>query len=454
MFRALQVEHADRQRVYLAAQLVSATSAAAIRELYDGEEPAADACDVLDGGFDVQNSRTMFADKPLRCALGIHWEEQHAALLKTKDLMETARFGGRKSLLPCQKGWILSIRSTLALFEEMRRVEGFTFLLTARLNQDILESYFSTIRSRFGANVNPTPVELLQRARLLMVGVSPAAARNTPVQPACAAASTFLSAAFKLPDAVAAEPPSVDGDDSDCLSVAVVARICESASEAGQRPEPEAEAEEDPPIPAAVLEEAGLASGGEPTEVDLADIADRPVRFGMTHVAGYVAAKSAQVDPSLGTRTADVSAEAVPPDARWIQLISRGGLTVPSREWLGTFHQLEATFCALHLGKGMPRRSKEPDHLSRQPGVVSGLVAILRDRWPRLDLKVLTRYARLRTMIRMRYAARQRRADHAQVLRDAASKRKSASQPPTVSGAPSSRNIRKRRQFHRGAAHM
>ena len=127
------------------------------------------------------NSRCLFADKPLRCALGVteHWEQQKAALEKLRKLMETARFGNiSRALLPCQRGFIVSVRSTLGLFEELRRVAGFSFLLTARLNQDALESFFSSVRSRFGGNLNPSPVEFLQRVRLMMIGAEPAAARG------------------------------------------------------------------------------------------------------------------------------------------------------------------------------------------------------------------------------------------------------------------------------------
>ena len=46
----------------------------------------------------------------------------------------------------------MSVRSTPAIFEELRRVAGFSFLLPARLNQDDLES-FSSIRPCFGVSV-------------------------------------------------------------------------------------------------------------------------------------------------------------------------------------------------------------------------------------------------------------------------------------------------------------
>ena len=85
----------------------------------------------------------------------------------------------------------------------------------------------------------------------------------------------------------------------------------------------------------------------------------------MAYAAGFLARKCARVDPSLGARTVDAIVEEVPDDARWICLLSRGGLTVPTWKWLGLFQDMEVIFCAVHQGKGLRRRNKEPDNLSR-----------------------------------------------------------------------------------------
>ena len=46
---------------------------------------------------------------------------------------------------PFQKGILVNIKSTLALYQEMKE-EGYSYLLTSRLNQDALESTFSRLR--------------------------------------------------------------------------------------------------------------------------------------------------------------------------------------------------------------------------------------------------------------------------------------------------------------------
>ncbi|KAF0302509.1 Transposable element P transposase [Amphibalanus amphitrite] len=414
----ITAKHADRQNVRLAAQLLSNSTAAAIRELFEDEEAAAEVCATIDAGFDVLNSRCLVADKPLRCAFGAdeHWEDQKLALQRLAHLMLAARFGDNDNLLPCQKGMVVSIQSALSLFEEMLSVAGFRFLFLARLNQDDLESFFSCVRTRFGSNVNPSPVELIQRVRLLLIGADPAAARGTAVQPESCAPSAFLQARRH------------PAEDAESVSASLVVRVCETAEGAAEEEEPETELEPvhlvqapEPP-PQAIVEELELDPAGDPTEV----LESQAQRYGMAYAAGFLASKCARLDPSLGARTADAIVEEVPDDARWIRLLSRGGLTVPTRQWLGVFQEMEATFRAFHQGRGLRRRNNEPDNLSREAGVVHSLVAILCERWPQLDSRVVTAYAQLRTRFRLRYVAQLRRRDHAEALEEAAARRSAA----------------------------
>ena len=90
-------------------------------------------------------------------------------------------------------------------------------------------------------------------------------------------------------------------------------------------------------------------------------------RQALTYVAGYVAAKCSacktlgQVTPRPGT---------IPRDERyaWIDVLSPGGLTVPSRQWL---EQLGVTFAAMHKddmdrGLGVVQRLTDAEALNSQ----------------------------------------------------------------------------------------
>ncbi|KAF0297805.1 Transposable element P transposase [Amphibalanus amphitrite] len=433
----------DRQRVYLAAQLLSETVAKSIPEVFEGQEKAAEVINIIDSGFDVLNSRRRYADKPLRCGLGVHLTEQLAALRKLEELLLTARFGSRKTLLPFQQGFLLSIRSTLALYKEMEKVDGFQFLQTALLNQDALESLFSSVRTKFGSNLNPTPTELLYRLRLLLIGASPAAARQTSVRPASLPEEGLLSAARAgRPPQCGTEDefvvPIFSGYDATTISSTTIAPSVDQLS-AATPPEPA--------VPVELLEEIGVPPNGAETETSQA-ISE----YGMQYAAGFVAAKRAKVDPTLGTRTCDMAEEDVPSGARWIYLLSRGHLTVPSEQWLENFKEFEVVFCAIHRGQGMARRNGTLDQLSRAPGVVKTLSDTLCLRWPRLDERVISLYARLRTFIRLRHVAKVRRGDHLAALAEAAARRSEKPTPTPVVGTR--RQFVKARQFARGAVYL
>ena len=72
---------------------------------------------------------------------------------------------------PFQTGIIVSIKATLDLYEELK-TEGFSFLLTSRLNQDSLENVFSQLRALGGNNTHPSSVQTINRIRILCLSKS------------------------------------------------------------------------------------------------------------------------------------------------------------------------------------------------------------------------------------------------------------------------------------------
>jgi len=73
----------------------------------------------------------------------------------------------RKSLLPFQKGLLMSIKSLLGLLEELKKI-GINYIFTSRLNQDAAENTFSQIRG-FGST-HPGPTDCINRLRLIILG--------------------------------------------------------------------------------------------------------------------------------------------------------------------------------------------------------------------------------------------------------------------------------------------
>jgi hypothetical protein len=164
-----------RQRVRLAAQLLSQTTSRAMTFLF-GEPKAkqAKAVQLINDWFDVMNSSHTYSQKKLSCGFRIHLEDQEKALSDMENLFQSSKVIGRKSKLPFQNGVLISIRSTRALFRHLVNTEpDFKYLLLSHVNQDVIENKFSRIRGIGGDNTHPGPVQAIQRIRILMLGRDP-----------------------------------------------------------------------------------------------------------------------------------------------------------------------------------------------------------------------------------------------------------------------------------------
>ena len=131
-----------------------------------------------------------------------------------------------------------------------------------------------------------------------------------------------------------------------------------------------------------------------PQSADDADSSDHSElgmeREALAFVAGYVAHKCQAIDPSLGRRTGEVK-QGVVPD-RWLLLVSRGGLTVPSPSWMAIVENFEVTF-SLVMGATF----------DNAPGVVRRLCAALMMKEPMLDRRITRRLVTTRMHIRIRW---------------------------------------------------
>ncbi len=125
----------ERQRVYLAAQLLSRTTARALHYLFgDTKKAQTKAIEKINDWFDVLNSRQLFSSNKLSCAFGVHYEDQLHALKEMEELVESIHVIG-KSKQPWQQGIIMGIRSLRSLFSDLKSQHNISFILTAHLNQ-------------------------------------------------------------------------------------------------------------------------------------------------------------------------------------------------------------------------------------------------------------------------------------------------------------------------------
>lgn len=104
-----------------------------------------DMLKIFNDWFDLFNSKYKYGYNNTSHAYGINLEEQNAILDNMNDFIQAMRVGKRQTLLQFQKGILLS-KSLRDLFVHIQKQYSGTrpvqYLLTNRLNQDLLENVF------------------------------------------------------------------------------------------------------------------------------------------------------------------------------------------------------------------------------------------------------------------------------------------------------------------------
>lgn len=69
-----------------------------------------------------------------------------------------------------QKAVLVSITSVKKLFVKMLKQYEISFIMTYKLNQDLIENLFAVLRQNGGTHDHPAPLKALQRLRLVFLG--------------------------------------------------------------------------------------------------------------------------------------------------------------------------------------------------------------------------------------------------------------------------------------------
>ena len=114
----------------------------------------------------------------------------------------------------------------------------------------------------------------------------------------------------------------------------------------------------------------------------------------LAFIAGYVAHRCRDIDRSLGEPTSTARPGPSVP-AAWVQLLSRGGLLVPSEKWYETVLAFEVIFCTM-MGPTV----------TRQRGVTASLIDAILKKDESIKRKVARVLVRTRIWIRLRWLNR------------------------------------------------
>jgi hypothetical protein len=158
----------EKMKVSIAAQLLSHTTASAIRFLVDHGSldknclSTAWFLDLVNTWFDTCNSRCF------KSALFDVSNEKLQFLHSVIDIFTRLQFCGRRQgWKPIQTGVLISTKSILELHQTLVHKGNLKYLLTSRFTQDSLENLFSQVRG-FGDS-HPSPVQLRHNLRLICV---------------------------------------------------------------------------------------------------------------------------------------------------------------------------------------------------------------------------------------------------------------------------------------------
>ncbi|GAB1866409.1 hypothetical protein CAJAP_07488 [Camponotus japonicus] len=175
--------------VRLAAQMFSNSVADALNWLefdikepqFKGAAPTVTFCRLINNMFDLLNSRNRFVKDPFKAPLSQHNIDEvkqnvikYVAYIcdlkvedpKTKIRIPITSSGRRTGFI----GMILSVRSVLGIYEQMEKQNlGMDYLLTYKLSQDHIETFFSAIRNQGGFNNNPSAFQFQTLYKRLLV---------------------------------------------------------------------------------------------------------------------------------------------------------------------------------------------------------------------------------------------------------------------------------------------
>jgi hypothetical protein len=169
----LDIKGTERQKVLPAVQLFSNQVAKAIKwcgeysTLMDGLqwEKCAETIKLFNDWFDLFNADSMFGSISGKNAYGMNVEDQLSLINRMDTCMSLMRVGTHSNLIQFQKGILLTNASIVSMYKYLQETYKLEYIVTYRLNQDVLENFFSYIRGMGGANEHPSPLDIKYRLR-------------------------------------------------------------------------------------------------------------------------------------------------------------------------------------------------------------------------------------------------------------------------------------------------
>jgi len=356
----VECEGARRQNVRLAAELLSHTTATALKTFKPGFDAdlatrTGEFIEVVNKWFDIMNSYIPNLGTDVgKCGYGLRKEDQDRALNEMYNLMESMRCIKKRALQVFQKGIMIGIKSIKGLFEDVQAIYKSRYILTHRVNQDALENLFSQLRTRGGLNDHPTALNALYRLRTVILGKNPGIVQVNANTESQTPDEYLLSSLFKktgvnIMDSIMECELIDDGEEY---------RIFDEVNA---------------PIP----------NDGEQQSSQMED-------DGLLYVAGWLAKKFKKTH-NLGDYTYKLKIDHSYTNTTWIQQLSYGGLIQPNENFMGLINQWNSMFLNHHGSL-----------LMKGTGLMQTLSNKIHALFPTVDKKIIIAFVRIRTFIRMK----------------------------------------------------
>lgn len=385
----LNVKGSTRQRVRPAVQLLSNTTAKAIK--YCGEKglmpkgsewgKAAEFVQTCNDWFDLFNSRVKFeGNNPSRNAFGTNEKEQVKLLNDMTELILSLKVGKHKNIIQFQKGILLNNKSILEMFSYLKEKYKIEYILTTRLNQDVLENFFAYIRGMGGPNDHPSPLDFKYRLRWYILGRNSAAIFTENRNTLESDESCLLNVFQETKD-----------EEEICITQEMLANTLPKNQIVEEKSGEEELALDETHqfVEPVYLDEENL-SDDLINLIDKFEVKEQVNMEALKYIAGYVAFKFKNKYPTLGVPTKQLNVLETPP---WLQMLSRGSLLHPTEELWELAKKMESEFYKMH-GTFISREKKIFQSLAERTVSTFGNTSV--------PFEVILCMSRTRTYIRIK----------------------------------------------------
>lgn len=173
----------QRQKVRLTSQLLSHLTATALLHYKPIDDTkllndTANFIELVNNWFDLSNvSHPNNHSTPYTAPYGLFLEEQDSLLDKMFNTFLLMRCNGKYGLQTFQKALLMHING-LKLLLKIVCNNGLKYILTSKLNQDVLENLFLQLQNMGGLNDHSSPLNALYRLCMIILGKTPVVVSN------------------------------------------------------------------------------------------------------------------------------------------------------------------------------------------------------------------------------------------------------------------------------------